>query len=211
MSPVRGAGGKSGAVTAAITGALGGQTDLQVAANSLAPYAAQKIGEQWGHGADQNKAAQLAAHAILGAALAYVNGGNAGAGGSAAVAAESAADYLSNQYKDDPRYQNANGEFEANRLPEDVKAQIRDLTAAIGAVVGGSVGDSTFNAQIAGVIGQNAVENNLNTHYDYETGAKVIKDLRINTCASAGLAAASQACGQYVRAGAASVLKTAGG
>ncbi len=44
MSPVRGAGGKSGAVTAAITGALGGQTDLQVAANSLAPYAAQKIG-----------------------------------------------------------------------------------------------------------------------------------------------------------------------
>ena len=148
------------AVTAAITGALGGQTDMQVAVNSLAPYAAQKIGEQWGHGADQNKAAQLAAHAILGAALAYVNGGNAGAGGSAAVAAESAADYLSNQYKDDPRYQNANGEFEANRLPEDVKAQIRDLTAAIGAVVGGSVGDSTFNAQIAGVIGQNAVENN---------------------------------------------------
>ena len=160
MSPVRGAGGKSGAVTAAITGALGGQTDLQVAANSLAPYAAQKIGEQWGHGADQNKAVQLAAHAILGATLAYVNGGNAAAGGSAAVAAESAAEYLSNQYKDDSRYQNANGEFEANLLPKDVKAQIRDLTSAIGAVVGGGVGDSVFNAQVAGVIGQNAVENN---------------------------------------------------
>ena len=31
------------AVTTAITGALGGQTDLQVAANTLAPYAANMI------------------------------------------------------------------------------------------------------------------------------------------------------------------------
>lgn len=45
-------------------------------------------------------------------------------------------------------------------LPEDVKTQIRDLTAAIGAGVGGTVGDSAFNAQLAGVVGQNAVENN---------------------------------------------------
>lgn len=45
-------------------------------------------------------------------------------------------------------------------MPEDVKTQIRDLTAVIGAVVGGPVGDSPFNAQLAGVVGQNAVENN---------------------------------------------------
>lgn len=41
-----------------------------------------------------------------------------------------------------------------------MKTQIRDLTAGIGAVIGGAVGDSTYNAQLAGVIGQNAVENN---------------------------------------------------
>ena len=49
-------------------------------------------------------------------------------------------------------YQDVNGEFQPNLLPEDVKTQIRDLTAAIGAVVGGTVGDSAFNAQIAGVV-----------------------------------------------------------
>jgi filamentous hemagglutinin len=148
------------AVTLAITGALGGQTDLQVASNALAPYAAQVIGQQFGHGEDKNTAAQMVSHAILGATLAYVNGGNPAAGGSAAVASEAAATYFTNQYKDDARYQNEKGEFIPNLLPEDVKTQIRDLTAAIGAVAGGTVGDSAFNAQIAGVVGQNAVENN---------------------------------------------------
>ncbi|MFT0214106.1 VENN motif pre-toxin domain-containing protein [Pseudomonas sp. F1_0610] len=37
---------------------------------------------------------------------------------------------------------------------------MRDLSSAIAAVVGGVAGDSAFNAQVAGVIGQNAVENN---------------------------------------------------
>ncbi|MEG0292624.1 MAG: VENN motif pre-toxin domain-containing protein, partial [Anaerovoracaceae bacterium] len=41
-----------------------------------------------------------------------------------------------------------------------LKTSIRDLTAAIGVAVGGTVGDSAFNAQLAGVVGQNAVENN---------------------------------------------------
>nr|WP_257221510.1 VENN motif pre-toxin domain-containing protein [Acinetobacter sp. YH12145] len=45
-------------------------------------------------------------------------------------------------------------------LSEAEKAQIRDLTAGIGAVIGGTAGDSSYNAQLAGVIGQNAVENN---------------------------------------------------
>lgn len=80
------------AVTTAITSALGGQTDIQVAANV--------IGEKFGHGEDKNKAAQLASHAILGATLAYLNDGNPAAGGGAAVASEAAADYLANQYND---------------------------------------------------------------------------------------------------------------
>lgn len=56
-----GLGGNKGralnAVTTVITGALGGQTDIQVAANTLAPYAANIIGEKFGHGEDKNKAA----------------------------------------------------------------------------------------------------------------------------------------------------------
>lgn len=148
------------AVTTAITTALGGQTDLQVVTNTLAPYAAQVIGQEFGHGEDKNTAAQLVSHAILGATLAYINGGDPTAGGSAAVASEAAAIYLTNQYKNDPRYQDINGEFQPNLLPENVKAQIRDLTAGIGAVIGGAAGDSSYNAQLAGVIGQNAVESN---------------------------------------------------
>ena len=66
---------------------------------------------------------------------------------------------LEEKYKDDPKYF-VNGEFQANLLSETEKAQIRDLTAGISAVIGGAAGDSTYNAQLAGVIGQNAVENN---------------------------------------------------
>nr|WP_227604701.1 VENN motif pre-toxin domain-containing protein [Acinetobacter sp. TGL-Y2] len=114
-----------------------------------------------GHGEDKNKVAQLAAHAILGATLAFVNGGNPAAGGSAAVASEAAATYFANKYNDGKTAINPNtGKFDPNLLPEGVKTSIRDLTAAIGVAVGGTVGDSAFNAQIAGVVGQNAVENN---------------------------------------------------
>ena len=156
------------AVAMAVTGALGGQTNLQVVSNALAPYAAQVIGEKFGHGEDKNTTAQMVSHAILGSTLAYVNGGNPAAGGTAAVASEAAANYFANQYKDDPRYQNEKGEFIPNLLPEDVKTQIRDLTAAIGAVAGGTVGDSAFNAQLAGVVGQNAVENNVDSYKDIQ-------------------------------------------
>ncbi|AYO55247.1 hemagglutinin repeat-containing protein [Acinetobacter wuhouensis] len=149
------------AVTLAIVGALGGQTDVQVASNALAPYASQLIGQTFGHGEDKNTTAQMVSHAILGATLAYVNGGNPTAGGSAAVASEAAATYFANKYNDGKTAINPNtGKFDPNLLPEGVKTSIRDLTAAIGVAVGGTVGDSAFNAQIAGVVGQNAVENN---------------------------------------------------
>lgn len=144
--------------------------------NTLAPYAAQVIRQEFGHGEDKNTAAQLVSHAILGATLAYINGGDPTAGGSAAVASEAAAIYLTNQYKDKKEYQDANGEFQPNLLPENVKAQIRDLTAGIGAVIGGAARDSSYNAQLAGVIGQNAVENNYLTakqiqQFDQEMGS----------------------------------------
>ncbi len=77
------------------------------------------------------------------------------------MASEAAADYLAERYNDGKTAINPQtGQFDPNLLPEGAKTQIRDLTAAIGAVVGGTVGDSAFNAQLAGVVGQNAVENN---------------------------------------------------
>ncbi len=188
------------AVTTVITGALGGQTDLQVVANTLAPYAAQQIGDKFGHGEDKNTAAQLVSHAILGAALAYVNGGNPAAGGSAAVASEAAASYLAEHYNDGQTAINPQtGQFDPNLLPESIKSSIRDLTSAIGAVVGGTVGDSAFNAQLAGVVGQNAVENNIDSPGDRKDAKANANHLYKSACASAGLAAGSAACGAYIR------------
>ena len=169
-------GSKSRALTAAetlITGALGGQGDLQLAANTLAPYAAATIGKRFGHGENKNEAAQAIGHFMLGAALAYANGADPLAGGSAAVAAERAAEYLAKQYDDgktaiDP----TTGKFNPNLLPEHIKEEIKAQTGAIASVVGAAGGslkgsgstngntNALFNAQVGGVLGQNAVENN---------------------------------------------------
>ena len=151
------------AVTTAITGILGGQTNMQVLTNTLAPYASELIGRKFGHGEDQNKAAQLLAHAILGAVTASVNGGNAAAGAAGATGAELAADYLISQLPKDKYPEAINpltGEIDPNRLPEEVKSTIRDLSSAVASVAGGITGGNISNAQIAGVAGMNAVENN---------------------------------------------------
>ena len=192
-------------MTTAITAALGGQTDLQVVSNTLAPYAAQVIGGQFGHGEDKNTAAQLVSHAILGATLAYINGGDPTAGGSAAVASEAAAIYLTNQYKGKKEYQDANGEFQPNLLPENVKTQIRDLTAGIGAVIGGAAGDSSYNAQLAGVIGQNAVENNVDSYKDIQNAKAYSEQMYKDACAAYGLNGA--ACSAQIRKDGFEILK----
>ena len=166
-------GSKSRALSAAetlITGALGGQGDLQLAANTLAPYAAAAIGKRFGHGENKNEAAQAIGHFMLGAALAYANGADPLAGGSAAVAAERAAEYLAKQYDDgrtaiDP----TTGKFNPNLLPEHIKEEIKAQTGALASVVGAAGGSlngtnssngALFDAQVAGTVGQNAVENN---------------------------------------------------
>ena len=113
---------------------------------------------------------------MLGAALAYANGADPLAGGSAAVAAERAAEYLAKQYDDgrtaiDP----ISGKFNPNLLPEHIKEEIKAQTGALASVVGAAGGslkggsggtnngantNALFNAQVGGVLGQNAVENN---------------------------------------------------
>lgn len=158
-------GSKSRAVNAGtilLTGILGGKTNLQTAANTLSPYAAAAIGNTFGHGENQNETAQLVGHFVLGATLSYINGGDPLSGGSAAVAAEKAAQYLSQQYNDgktaiDPQ----TGEFNPNLLPEHIKEEIKSTTGVIASIVGATGdGGAALNAQIGGVLGQNAVENN---------------------------------------------------
>ena len=156
------------AATTLITGTLGGQTDLQVAANTLAPYASAGIGRSVGHGENKNEVAQAVGHFVLGATLAYINGGDPLSGGGAAVAAEATAQYLARQYDDGKTARDPiSGEFNPNLLPESVKEEIRATTGAIAALVGATGdGGAALNAQISGVIGQNAVENNDFAYYD---------------------------------------------
>ena len=166
------------AATTLITGTLGGQTDLQVAANTLAPYASAGIGRSVGHGENKNEAAQAVGHFVLGATLAYINGGDPLSGGSAAAAAEATAQYLARQYDDGKTARDPiSGEFEPNLLPESVKEEIRATTGAIAAVVGATGdGGAALNAQISGVIGQNAMENNDFGYYDgTNTGELVLR------------------------------------
>ena len=90
------------------------------------------IGDTFGqNGSHPNKAAQLLSHAILGAALAYVNGADPLSGGSAAIASEKTAEYLAAQYNDGVSYNNEAGEFEPNRLPENVKQEMPWTTCRI--------------------------------------------------------------------------------
>ena len=136
---------------------------------------------------------QTIAHFILGAALAYANGADPLAGDSAAVAAERAAGYLAKQYDDghtaiDP----ISGQFNPNLLPEHIKEEIKAQTGAIASVVGAAGGSlkgtnggngALFDAQVAGTVGQNAVENNYLTSTtldDVKKGKKSKEDaLRI--------------------------------
>ena len=147
--------------TTLATGLLGGQSGLQSAVNAAAPYASEAIGRTFGHGENKNETAQAIGHFLLGAAVARVNGGNFAAGGSAAVAAEKAAEHLAQRYNDgktaiDPQ----TGEFNANLLPEHIKEEIKSKSGVIASLTGAAVGGTPVDAQTGGAVGQNAVENN---------------------------------------------------
>ncbi|MBG8764408.1 hypothetical protein FCG12_11505, partial [Neisseria meningitidis] len=194
-----GVGGKhSRALNAGITlttGLLGGQSGLQSAVNAAAPYASEAIGRTFGHGENKNETAQAVGHFLLGAAIARVNGGNFAAGGSAAVAAEKAAEHLAQQYNDgktaiDPQ----TGEFNANLLPEHIKEEIKSKSGVIASLTGAAVGGTPVDAQTGGAVGQNAVENNLYLtsealKKDKQTARKiysVIKEQVKHECSSTG-------------------------
>ncbi|UOO87655.1 VENN motif pre-toxin domain-containing protein [Neisseria arctica] len=141
--------------TTLITGILGGQSEVQAAVNTASPYTAQLIGQTFGqNGSHPNEALQLIGHALNSGILATVNGGSFEAGAVSGAGSELAAKALT---------QTLFGEAAAanpNALGEQEKALIKDLSSAFGAVSGGLAGGSALNAQIGGVAGKNAVENN---------------------------------------------------
>jgi len=76
-------------VTTLLVVVVSGQGGGQLAANALAPYAANSIGDtsDVNHGSEPDTAAQLLSHALL----AEVNGGSAAGGAAAAAGGELAA------------------------------------------------------------------------------------------------------------------------
>jgi filamentous hemagglutinin len=145
-----------------------GQAGGQVATNALAPYAAQLIGNAFdsNHGNNPNQAAQILSHAVLGAVLAYANGGNAATGAMVGGGSEAAAQYLIRELY--PQAIDENGVFSRAALNETQAQNIVALTNAIGAVVGGmgsglnggTTTDVLANAAVDANVAKNVVENN---------------------------------------------------
>lgn len=152
------------AVTTALVGSVAGQGSTQVAANALAPYAAQLIGDKFdaNHGSDPNAAAQLLSHALLGALLAEVNGGSGAGGALAGAGGEMAAKYLTEAlYANDPAaIDPETGRLNPNLLPEDKKQVLVALSEAVGAMAGGIAGGTLGEAAVGAGIAENAVQNN---------------------------------------------------
>ena len=139
------------AVTTAIVGSVTGQGG-QVAANALAPYAAEFIGSKFdpNHGKDPNATMQLISHALLGALLAEANGGAAANGALAAAGGELAAKFLT-----DALYNGNPGD-----LDEQQKQTILALSQAVGALAGGVSGAGLAGAATGANLARNSVENN---------------------------------------------------
>ncbi|WP_145599483.1 hemagglutinin repeat-containing protein [Yersinia alsatica] len=136
------------AATAALQGLAGGDMTKALAGAS-APYLAQMIKDVAG---EDNEAARIGAHAVLGAVLSHLQGNSAAAGGIGALSGELAAIYIKNSL-----YPN----IETKDLTEAQKQVIVNLSSLAAGLSGGLVGDSTGSAVAGAQAGKNAVENNL--------------------------------------------------
>ncbi|WP_392551378.1 VENN motif pre-toxin domain-containing protein [Orbus wheelerorum] len=139
-----------GIISGDITGGLAGAS---------APYLAEQIKKQTGHYDEaakdwktEDKAANLIAHALLGAGVAAAQGNSALAGGIGAVSGEAAADYIRKTLYNDR---------DPSNLTQAEKENISALAQlasglAVAAGSGGNIGD--VGTAVAG--SKNAVENN---------------------------------------------------
>lgn len=131
-------------VTAALQGLAGGNI-----AGALAGASAPELANIIGHhmGIDDDPATKAVAHAILGGAVAALQGNNAMAGAAGAAVGEVIASQL---YPNVPK----------DKLTEDQKQTISTLASISAGIAGGLAGDSTLSAAAGSQAGKNAVENN---------------------------------------------------
>ncbi|MHA3551700.1 VENN motif pre-toxin domain-containing protein, partial [Yersinia enterocolitica] len=130
------------AATAAIQGLAGGNM-AQALTGASAPYLAEVIKKSTG----DNQAANLMAHAVLGAVVAQVNGNSALAGASGAAMGE----YIAQQMYPGIKRED---------LTEEQRQTISALGTLAAGLAGGLTGDSTADAVAGAQVGKNAVENN---------------------------------------------------
>lgn len=127
------------AATAALQGLAG--SDLKAAlAGASAPELAYRIGH--GMGIDDNTAAKTIAHAILGGAVAALQGNNAAAGAAGAVTGELAANAIAGMLYPDVK--------DLSTLSEEQKQTVSALATISAGMAGGLAGDSTGSAVAGG-------------------------------------------------------------
>ncbi|KZQ36366.1 Contact-dependent inhibitor A [Enterobacter cloacae subsp. dissolvens] len=141
------------AATAALQGLAG--SDLKAAlAGASAPELAYRIGHDMG--IDNNTAAKTIAHAILGGAVAALQGNSAAAGAAGAATGELAAKAIAGMLYPDVK--------DLSTLSEEQKQTVSALATISAGMAGGLAGDSTGSAVAGGQAGKNAAENNSLAH-----------------------------------------------
>ncbi|MBP5076373.1 hemagglutinin repeat-containing protein [Pseudomonas chlororaphis] len=133
-------------VSAIVQGIAGGNIGA-AAAGAAAPYLAQTVKEM----TEGDAAANLMAHAVLGAVLARAGGNSALAGAGGAVAAEVTAKLIRSQLY---------GGVSNEELTPEQKQTISALSTLAAGIAGSAVGKDALNAVAAAQVGKNAVENN---------------------------------------------------
>ncbi|EFG3722951.1 Contact-dependent inhibitor A, partial [Escherichia coli] len=136
------------AATAALQGLAGGNM-----AGALAGASAPELANIIGHhaGIDDNTAAKAIAHAILGGAVAAIQGNSVAAGATGAATGELAARAIAGMLYPGVKQSD---------LSEEQKQTISTLATVSAGLAGGLTGNSTASAAVGAQSGKNAVENN---------------------------------------------------
>ncbi|VGP79493.1 16S rRNA endonuclease CdiA [Klebsiella variicola] len=135
------------AATAALQGLAGGDI-----AGALAGASAPELANLIGHGSGLSDGAAVVAHAILGGAVAALQGNSAAAGAAGAAAGELAAKAIAGMLYPDVT--------DLSTLTEAQKQTVSTLATISAGMAGGLAGDSTSSAVAGAQGGKNAVENN---------------------------------------------------
>lgn len=135
------------AATAALQGLAGGDI-----AGALAGASAPELANLIGHGSGLSDGAAVVAHAILGGAVAALQGNSAAAGAAGAAAGELAAKAIAGMLYP--------GVTDLSTLTEAQKQTVSTLATISAGMAGGLAGNSTSSAVAGAQGGKNAVENN---------------------------------------------------